>query len=174
MSCGFSTGTHPGQKHRTYFHFSAEQKNVRGLTWRHASLRKVRFNYVRGQSLWHQQCFPWVCTKWVSWTAFGATAEVNQLVKGQKKQQPKQIISVSKCGDLHNEVESHLTGGQRRSLHPSANTKDDLGLVPRFSFCIGQKMCCSKFPPQKISKGWGGSDSSLLVRTNALSECIPQ
>ena len=93
MSCGFSTGTHPGQKHKTYFNFSVEQKNVRGLTWGHASLRKVRCNYVRGQSLWHQQCFSWVCTKWVSWIAFGATAEINQLVKGQKKQQPKQIIS---------------------------------------------------------------------------------
>ena len=58
------------------------------------------------------------------------------------------------CWEPHNETLSPLLRGRRSSPRPTNNTKDDLGRAPGFSICIGQKMCCCNFPPQKISKGW--------------------
>lgn len=63
-----------------------------------------------------------------------------------------------------------LNGGHRLSAQQRAKTKDNLGHLPRSQSALDRKSVVPKFL-HKPSQA--GSDSSLLVSENTLSEHIP-
>lgn len=86
---------------------------------------------------------------------------------GQQKQQANDLCWVPD----NDPFVSLLTRGQRLSLHPSANTKDDLGPVPGFS----NRHRTADFPHTKdLDKVAEEVIHRRLSEQTHLNECIPQ
>lgn len=80
----------------------------------------------------------------VSWPVTRDRAKLNQHITTQQGQQPKLIMcDMWWWGGL--QTWASLSRSQRWPLHSATNTKDDLGLGPKFLICISpQKNCCPK------------------------------